>query len=118
MLPGIYIARASKNGMMLVLYGIISLIIKIKAIKLSSIKAWVDDSEVAQWAGSVFPPSALMPAGLYVEPMRSCAELCYDSPQMSVAAVLDVWLTSIPHFDIFIYLGFARGVQLKLRGMG
>ena len=34
--------------MMLVLYGISSLIIRIKAIKLSSIKAWVDDSVVAQ----------------------------------------------------------------------
>ena len=97
---------------MLVLYGISSLIIRIKAIKLSSIKAWVDDSVVAQWTGSVFPRSALMPAGLYVEPMRSCAELCYDSPQMSVAAVLDVWFTSIPHFNIFIDLGLARGVQL------
>ena len=41
-LSGIRIARASKNGMMLVLYGISSLIIRIKAIKLGSIKAWVD----------------------------------------------------------------------------
>ena len=47
-LSGIYIARASKNGMMLVLYGASSLIIRIKAIKLGSIKAWVDDSVVTQ----------------------------------------------------------------------
>ena len=38
-----------------------------------------------------------------------CAELCYDSPQMSVAADLDVWLTSIPHFKIFIDLGLLEG---------
>ena len=88
-----HIARASKNGMMLVLYGIsslISLIIRIKAIKVSSIKAWVDDSVVAQWTGSVFPRNALMPAGLDVEPMRSCAELCYDSPQMSVGCMAHI----------------------------
>ena len=54
---------------MLVLYGISSLIIKIKATKLSSIKPWVDDSVVAQWTGSVFSCSAFMPAGLYVEPI-------------------------------------------------
>ena len=47
-LSGIHIARASKNGMMLVLYGIRSLIIRIKAIKLGSIKVWVDDSVVTQ----------------------------------------------------------------------
>ena len=52
--------------MMLVLNGISSLIIRIKAIRLGSIKAWVDDSVVAQWTGSVFPRSALMPAGLYI----------------------------------------------------
>ena len=98
--------------MMLVFYGISSLIIRIKAIKLSSIKAWVDDSVVAQCTNYVFPDSASMPAGLYVEPIRCCAKLCYDPPQMSVVTVLDVWLTSIPHFDIFIDLGFARGVQL------
>ena len=56
--------------MTLVLYGTSSLIVRIKAIKLSSIKAWVGDSVVAQWTGSVFPRSALMPAGLYVEPME------------------------------------------------
>ena len=66
--------------MMLVLYGISSLIIRVKAIKLGSIKAWVDKSIVAQWTGSVFPDSALMPAGLYVESIRSCAKLCDDPP--------------------------------------
>ena len=79
--------------MMLVLCGISSLIIRIKAIEVGSIKAWVDNSIVAQWTDAVFPYSDLMPAGLYVEPMRSCAKLCYGAPQMSVAAVLDVWLT-------------------------
>ena len=46
-LSGMHIARASKIGMMLVLYAISSLIIRIKAINLGSIKAWVDNSIVA-----------------------------------------------------------------------
>ena len=91
---------------MLVLYMIGSLIIRIKASKPGSIKAWVDNSIVAQWTDAVVPYGASMPPSLYVEPMRSCAKLCYDLLQMSVAAVWDVWLTSIRHFDIFIDLGF------------
>ena len=50
--------------MVLVLCGISSHIIRIKAIKLSSIKAWADNSVVAQWTGSVFPHFKLLPCKL------------------------------------------------------
>ncbi len=55
-----------------------------------------------------------MPASLDVKPMRSCPKLSNNTPEMLVAAILDVRLAAVSHFDVPVYLGLAGGVRLQL----
>ncbi len=41
-----------------------------------------------------------MPASLNVKPMRSCPKLSNNTPEMLVAAILDVRLAAVSHFLI------------------
>ena len=43
------------------------------------------------------PGNALMPASLDVQPMRSCPKLSNNTPEMLVAAILDVRLAAVSH---------------------
>ena len=61
--------------MVLILNGIAALLIRIKGIKLLGGETWVDDPMGAHGACSILPILFPMAASLYVEPMRSCAEL-------------------------------------------
>jgi hypothetical protein len=81
----ISIARAIENGMVLILNGITAIIIRIKGIELLRRQAWVDDPVGTHGACSILSVKLPVAASLYVEPVRTCAELCYDSPQMFVA---------------------------------
>ncbi len=61
--------------MVLILNGIIGILISVKAIKLSSWKAWVQHSMVAHLACSILSRNALMPASLDVKPSEILSEI-------------------------------------------
>ncbi len=45
-----------------------------------------------------------MPASLDVKPMRSCPKLSNNTPEMLVAAILDVRLEAVSHFDVPVHM--------------
>ena len=89
--------------MVLILNGIAALLIRIESIKLLGAQTWVDDPMGAHGACSILSILFTMAASLYVEPMRSDAELSWDASQMPVAGLLDIWLTSISDFDASVH---------------
>ena len=105
--------------MMLILNGIGSVFVRVKAIKLGSKNSWVHYVMIAHWAGPAFTGNALMPASLYIELVGSCSKLRQDTSEMLIATVVDhtVWLTIISHFDLMVYSSFARRIRLQLSGM-
>ena len=113
----ISIARAIENGMVLILNGITAIIIRIKGIELLRRQAWVDDPVGTHGACSILSVKLPVAASLYVEPVRTCAELCYDSPQMFVARLLDVRFAFIPDFDTRVHYSFAGGLLAELLDM-
>ncbi len=58
-----------------------------------------------------------MPASLDIKPMRSCPKLSNDTPEMLVAAILNVRLAAVSHFDVPVHLSLAGGVRLQLSHM-
>ena len=75
LLSGICMSLAIKDGMVLILNWIAALLIRIKGIKLLGGETWVSDPMGAHGAYSFLSILLPMAASLYVEPVRSCAEL-------------------------------------------
>ena len=103
--------------MVLILDRVTAVIIRIKAIKILRSKAWVDNSVAAHGACSICPLQLLVAACLYVEPMRSCAKLGYDTSEVSVASLLNVWLASIAELDASVHCRLARSLHIQLLHM-
>ncbi len=72
---------------------------------------------VAHLTCSILSRNALMPASLDIKPMRSCPKLSNDTPEMLVAAILNVRLAAVSHFDVPVHLSLAGGVRLQLSHM-
>ncbi len=69
---------------------------------------------VAHLTCSILSRNALMPASLDMKPMRSCPKLSNNMPEMLVAAILNVRIASVSHFDVPVHLGLAGVVNLSL----
>ncbi len=72
---------------------------------------------VAHLTCSILPRNALMPASLYIKPMTSCPKVSNNTPEMLVAAILNVRLAAVSHFDVFdvpVNLSLAGGVRSQL----
>lgn len=89
---------------MLVLCRIRRISIGVEAIRISSIKASIDDRK-AHWTSPIFSYHALKPAVLCMDPVHTCTRLCHDAPRMLAAANLEMWPTLIPHFDVLVHTG-------------
>ncbi len=81
---------------------------------MSSWKAWVQHPKVAHLACSILLRNAMMPASLDAQPMRSCPKLSNNTPEMLVAASVNVWLAAVSRFDVPIHPSLAGGVRLQL----
>ena len=97
--------------MVLILDRVTAVIIRVKAIKILRSKAWVDNSVAAHGACPICSLQLLVAACLYVEPMRSCAKLGYDTSEVSVASLLYVWLASIAELDASVHCRLARSLH-------
>ncbi len=64
---------------------------------------------VAYLTCSILSRYALMPASLDIQPMRSCPELSNDTPEMLVAAILNVRFAAVSHFHVPEHLSLAGG---------
>ena len=81
--------------MMLILYGIRSILIRIKGIKAISRDVWIGDPAHTHRADSACSAYLLVASCLNVQPVGPRTELCNNSSQMPVVALLYVWLASI-----------------------
>ena len=55
-----------------------------------------------------------MASGLYVEPVRPRAKLCYDLPVVAVVGPLYIWLTGIAQLDLMVGNALGGGFQAEL----
>ena len=55
-----------------------------------------------------------MASGLYVEPVRPCAKLCYDLPEVAVVGLLYIRLTGIAQLDLMVGHALGGGFQAEL----
>ncbi len=59
-----------------------------------------------------------MPASLDRKPMRSWPSLSNSTPEMLVAAIVDVQLAAVSHYDVPVRFSLAGGVRLQLCHVG
>ena len=55
-----------------------------------------------------------MASGLNVQPVRPCAKLSYDLPEVAVVGLLYVRLTGIAHFDVMVGHALGGAFQAEL----
>ena len=55
-----------------------------------------------------------MASSFDVEPVGSCAKLCYDPPEVAVVGLLYIWLTGIAQLDMAACYALGEGFEAEL----